>query len=75
MVETFTPEILELDLSNLRELPLKAKSAIDFHGHIDILINNGGISFRGQAESTKIDVDIRLMTVNYFGQIQLTKGS
>lgn len=43
-------------------------------GHIDILINNGGISFRGDINNTNIDVDMKVMLVNYFGQVAVTKG-
>ncbi|MBC7383331.1 MAG: SDR family oxidoreductase [Bacteroidia bacterium] len=40
---------------------------------VDILINNAGISQRSQAELTGIEVDRRIMEVNFFGQVNLTK--
>lgn len=43
-------------------------------GNIDILINNGGVSQRALAKDTQIDVDRRLMEINYFGTIILTKA-
>lgn len=43
-------------------------------GHIDILVNNGGVGVRADALSTAIDVDIKVMLVNYFGSVALTKG-
>ena len=43
-------------------------------GGVDILINNGGMSYRGEALNTGLDVDIKVMATNYFGQIALTKG-
>lgn len=43
-------------------------------GDIDIFINNGGISTRGSVMDTDIEVDMRVMTVNYFGPVALTKG-
>lgn len=46
----------------------------DMCGHIDILINNGGISHRGSILHTKIDVDKQIMSINYFGSVALTKG-
>ncbi|MBN4072194.1 SDR family oxidoreductase [Flavobacteriales bacterium AH-315-E23] len=42
-------------------------------GRIDILINNAGISQRSLAKDTLLEVDRRLMEVNYFGVIALTK--
>lgn len=43
-------------------------------GKVDILINNAGVSYRGEISSTQIQVDERVMAVNYFGQIALIKG-
>ena len=44
------------------------------HGRIDIIINNGGMSFRGEIIDTDLSVDQKVMAVNYFGQVALTKG-
>lgn len=41
---------------------------------IDVLINNAGISQRSQAEETSLDVDRRIMEINFFGQVHLTKS-
>jgi dehydrogenase/reductase SDR family protein 7B len=41
---------------------------------IDILINNGGISQRGEVHETSLEIDRRLMEINYFGNIALTKA-
>jgi len=41
---------------------------------IDVLVNNAGISQRSQAEETDISVDRRIMEVNFFGQVGLTKS-
>ena len=43
-------------------------------GKLDILINNGGISQRALALDTTLDVDRKLMDVNYFGTVALTKA-
>jgi len=66
--------ILPLDLSESSTLPLMAQAATQFFGHVDILINNGGISQRSMAKDTILDVDRRLMEVDYFGTVALTKG-
>ena len=67
--------VLSLDLADLKGLPGCVKQVIDKYGTIDILINNGGISYRGEILSTDLETDINLMTVNYFGHVALTKGN
>ena len=67
-------EILVLDLADGKSIPEKANEAIALHGKIDILINNGGISQRDLAVNTSIEVDRRLMEINYFGTIALSKA-
>jgi short-subunit dehydrogenase len=66
-------KILPLDLAQAETLELTTKAAIQIFGHIDILINNGGISQRSLAKETTLAVDRRLMEVDYFGTIALTK--
>ena len=65
--------ILPLDLSESSTLKLHTEAAIQLFGHIDILINNGGISQRSLAKDTELDVDRRIMEVDYFGTLALTK--
>ncbi|XP_017786304.1 PREDICTED: dehydrogenase/reductase SDR family protein 7-like [Nicrophorus vespilloides] len=73
-VPTLHPIIVPLDLGNLDQLPSNVDKIIALTGHIDILINNGGISNRGSACDTKLSVDMELMKINYFGTITLTKA-
>ena len=42
-------------------------------GKIDILINNGGISQRSPIIETSIDVDRKLMEIDYLGTVALSK--
>lgn len=42
-------------------------------GRIDILVNNGGISQRSLAIESKLEVDRKVMEVNFFGAVSLTK--
>lgn len=67
-------KIVPLDLEDYGNLELKANEAIDAFGSIDILVNNGGISQRALVNETDIDVDKRLMDVNYLGTVALTKA-
>ena len=68
------PHIVPLDLEKLDELPAKAREALAIHGHVDVLVNNGGISVRGGAVETTLAVHRKLMDVNYFGSLVLTNG-
>ncbi|XP_045139074.1 dehydrogenase/reductase SDR family protein 7-like isoform X2 [Portunus trituberculatus] len=72
--ELHVPTIIKLDLEELNSIPGVVEEIIASHGRVDILINNAGISYRGVAAETDISVDIRLMLVNFFGQVALTKA-
>jgi short-subunit dehydrogenase len=63
-----------LDLEQHAQFPELTKKLINKVGQIDLLINNGGISQRGEASKTPIEVDRKIMEVNYFGNIALTKA-
>jgi short-subunit dehydrogenase len=65
--------LLPMDLSEASTLPLITEAAIQYFGHIDILINNGGISQRSLTKDTILQVDRRIMEVDFFGAIALTK--
>ncbi|MFZ2906046.1 MAG: SDR family oxidoreductase [Cyclobacteriaceae bacterium] len=66
--------VLPLDLSESSTLPLSAEAAMQLFGHVDILINNGGISQRSLAKDTTIDVDRKVMEIDYFGTVTLSKA-
>lgn len=65
--------IVALDLSDAASLASKAEQALEQYGYIDILINNGGISQRALVQDTSMDVYRRIMEVDYFAPIQLSK--
>lgn len=73
-IQSIRPDIVVLDLERINELPDKVHQILRSNLHVDILINNGGISLRADVLSVKQEVDLRLMNVNYFGAITLTKG-
>ncbi len=66
--------VLVLDLENSAVFNALAEEVKAKYGRIDCLINNGGISQRSEAHATALEVDRRLMEVNYFGNIALTKA-
>jgi len=67
-------KVLPLDLGQYDNFNQTAKEAIAWSGRIDILVNNGGISQRAFANDTSIDVDKRIMDINYTGTVALTKA-
>ncbi|MGY6520636.1 MAG: SDR family oxidoreductase [Mongoliitalea sp.] len=66
--------ILPLDLLKSEEFESIVEKAINAFGKIDVLLNNGGISQRSLVKETTLDVDRKIMEVNYFGTIALTKA-
>lgn len=73
-IESIRPEIVPLDLEQIQQMPDKAHQILRSNLHVDILINNGGVSLRSDALTVKQEVDVQLMNINYFGAIALTKG-
>lgn len=69
-----TVKILPLDLSEAESLKQKAKDAQELFGSVDMLINNGGISQRAYAVDSTMETIRRLMEVNFFGSVGLTKA-
>ncbi len=66
--------ILPLDLAQPALLPDKAKEAENAFGRIDILINNGGVSQRAFALETPVEIDRKIMEINYFSGLILAKA-
>lgn len=66
-------QILPLDLEKSGTLKLSTDAAVQIFGHIDILINNGGVSQRSFAKDTIEEADRKIMEVNFFGTIAVTK--
>ncbi|MFK8046352.1 MAG: SDR family NAD(P)-dependent oxidoreductase [Crocinitomicaceae bacterium] len=66
--------IQTLDLLKPDSFKQITKDLITKFQKVDVLINNGGISQRGEAAATAMEVDRQIMEVNYFGNIALTKA-
>ena len=62
------------DVSNYEDVKRGIKSIMNTLGPIDILVNNGGISQRSPIIETSIEVDKKLMEIDYLGTIALTKA-
>jgi short-subunit dehydrogenase len=67
-------KLLPLDLTAADTLDDATQRAIASYGHIDVLVNNGGISQRSFVQETSMDVYRRIMEVNFFGGIALTRN-
>lgn len=66
-------QILPLDLLKIDESIEKAKEFLATIGPIHTLINNAGISQRALVKDTSLDVDRRIMEINFFAVSALTK--
>jgi short-subunit dehydrogenase len=66
-------DIVPLDLADQHGLEVAADAVLEKFGAVDILVNNGGISQRGLAIETATEVDRRIMEVDYFSGVTLTK--
>lgn len=66
--------VVPLDLSVVSTIKEAAERVREQAGPVDILVNNGGISQRARAMETSLEVDRRLIEVNYLGTVALTKA-
>ncbi len=66
--------ILPFDLADTSNASGLAAQIINKFGRIDVLINNGGFSQRSEVLETPIELDRKLMEVNYFSAVALTKA-
>jgi dehydrogenase/reductase SDR family member 7B len=66
--------VLPLDLGDPGSLEEKAREALKAFGRIDILINNGGVSQRALVMETSVETDRKIMEINYFSGLILTKS-
>lgn len=66
--------VLPADLLDAAAIAPLAARALALTGHIDVLINNAGVSQRAKALDTKIEDVRRLMELNFFAPIALTNA-
>ncbi len=73
----YNTEKIHTVVFNLGEPDQVAKAAeqvLKEFGRVDVLMNNGGISQRAMAIESPIEVDRRLMEIDYFAGVILTKA-
>lgn len=66
--------ILPIDLEHYTEADDWAQKVMGKFSHIDVLINNGGISQDGLALETTLEVERKIMDINYFGNVAISKA-
>lgn len=65
--------VVSIDLADTQSIDRAADEVLAKFDHIEVLVNNGGISQRSLVEETPVDIDRRIMQVDYFSGVQLTK--
>jgi short-subunit dehydrogenase len=67
---TFVP----FDLADTSDIEELVRGIVSQEGRIDMLLNIGGISQRALLKETPLWLDRKIMEINYFGTIALTKA-
>ncbi|MBN2892990.1 MAG: SDR family oxidoreductase [Bacteroidales bacterium] len=65
---------IAFDLESPESINNAIEKVFEVHSKIDILVNNGGISQRAFAVDTDFSVDRKIMEINYFAAVNLTKA-
>lgn len=66
--------VYPMDLLKVKDIPKAAEEVISKLGKIDILVNNAGVSQRSLVKDTMIDVDRKIMEIDHFAVVALTKA-
>lgn len=66
-------QILPADLSQSDTWQRITEEAIRIYGHIDIVIHSAGLSQRSTAKDTSMDTIRKIMEVNYFATVAISK--
>ena len=67
-------EAVAFDLSDPNVVQTTAIETVNRFGNIYLLINNGGISQRSLAHETPLEIDRRVMEIDFFSYVILTKA-
>jgi short-subunit dehydrogenase len=67
-------DIVQMDIAKHDDVFKITEGVLAKVGHIDVLVNNAGISQRSLAKDTDFSVDVQLINVDLLGTIALTKA-
>uniref|UniRef100_UPI00358F2B5A dehydrogenase/reductase SDR family member 7B isoform X2 n=1 Tax=Myxine glutinosa TaxID=7769 RepID=UPI00358F2B5A len=68
------PCVVTFDLGESEAVEEAARTVLKCYSRVDVLLNCAGLSARGDVQDTTLAVHRRLMDVNYFGTMALTKA-
>ena len=66
--------VAPMDVSDTASIPDVVRGVLSRVGNVDFMVHNAGIVHRSRVAETTLDVDRRVMEVNYFGVVALTKS-
>ena len=66
--------VVPLDVTDDEAVNKAAGEVLTTLPRLDYLFNNAGVSQRGLIRDTRLDVDRKIMDINYFGAVSLTKA-
>jgi short-subunit dehydrogenase len=66
--------LMPMDVTVKEEIVKSVETVTKTHTHVDILINNAGISQRSLLAETPVEVDRKILEVDFFGTVTLTKA-
>ncbi|MEP7169238.1 MAG: SDR family oxidoreductase, partial [Bacteroidota bacterium] len=67
-------EVLALDLEQPGTLAAKTEQALKLYGRVDFMMHNAGVALRDRVIHTSMEMDRKIMQVNYFAPIEITKA-
>ena len=66
--------VIPFDLADTSKAGSYTEQIVKKFGRIDVLVNNGGLSQRSEVKDTNLETDRKLMEVNFFSSVVLTKS-
>src|SRR5262245_8388406 len=66
-------DIRRLDVLDAASIATVVNGIVDDYGHLDAVINNAGAGHLGTAELESVDDIRRVMDVNFFGVVEVTR--
>lgn len=67
-------EVLAIDLEQPDTLAAKTEQALKLYGRVDFMMHNAGVALRDRVIHTSMNMDRKIMQVNYFAPVEITKA-